>query len=77
LLVVRPEQVAVAVSDAVARAVVTATEFHGQTRMYDLRLASGAIIRAAVAPSTRVAVGDDVGIRLHPGEHAVVPDDLG
>jgi iron(III) transport system ATP-binding protein len=75
LLVVRPEQVVVAADDATARAVVTATEFRGGTRTYDLRLASGAEVRAAVAPSTRVAVGDDVGIRLRPGEHAVVAAD--
>jgi iron(III) transport system ATP-binding protein len=75
LLVVRPEQVAVAVAvdDATARAVVTATEFRGGTRTYDLRLASGAELRAAVAPSTRVTVGDVVGIRLRRGAHAVVP----
>jgi len=75
LLVVRPEHVVVAADDATARAVVTATEFRGGTRTYDLRLASGAEVRAAVAPSTRVAVGDDVGIRLRPGEHAVVAAD--
>jgi iron(III) transport system ATP-binding protein len=75
LLVVRPEQVAVAVDGATTTAIVTATEFRGGTRTYDVRLASGAVVRAAVAPAIRVAVGDQVGVRLLPGDHAVVAAD--
>jgi iron(III) transport system ATP-binding protein len=78
LLVVRPRDVQVHCSDAPPYAVqakVVEAEFHGSTRVYELSLPSGALVRSEQPFDVELHLGDSVEVSLTAGQHAVVADD--
>ena len=76
-LVVRPSDVVVHDGHAGSEGVpgeVMACEFRGTTRLYTVRLASGATLAASVAHTVELEIGSTVVVSLSPGDHAVVRD---
>jgi iron(III) transport system ATP-binding protein len=77
LLVVRPRDVQMhregAPSYAVQAKVVEA-EFHGSTRVYELSLPSGTLVRCEQPHEVDVHLGDSVYVSLTAGHHAVVAE---
>ena len=57
------------------QAKVVEAEFHGATRVYELSLPSGALVRSEQPYETELHLGDSVYVSLTPGPHAVVADD--
>jgi len=77
LLVVRPRDVHVHCKDAPSYAVqakVVEAEFHGSTRVYELSLPSGALVRAEQPYEVELHLGDSVYVSLTAGQHAVVAE---
>jgi iron(III) transport system ATP-binding protein len=53
---------------------VIACEFRGATRLYTLRLPSGATVAASVPHTVELEIGSTVGMSLSSGHHVVVSD---
>jgi iron(III) transport system ATP-binding protein len=77
LLVVRPSDVQIHCKEAPPYAVqakVIETEFHGATRVYELSLPSGALVRSEQPYDIELHLGDTVYVSLTTGHHASVAD---
>ncbi|HEX6659730.1 MAG TPA: ABC transporter ATP-binding protein [Ilumatobacter sp.] len=77
LLVVRPSDVRIHCKDAPSYAVeakVVAAEFRGASRVYELSLPSGALVRCEQSHEVDLHLGDSVHVSLTPGYHAAVSD---
>ena len=78
VLVVRPRDVHIHCKDAPSHAVhakVVEAEFHGATRVYELSLPSGTLVRSEQPHEIDLHLGDSVFVSLTAGPHAVVADD--
>jgi hypothetical protein len=74
---VRPSDVRIHCKDAPSYAVeakVVAAEFRGASRVYELSLPSGALVRCEQSYEVDLHLGDSVHVSLTPGQHASVPD---
>lgn len=71
--VVRPADVALEADDA-GRGEVVATSYQGPTWTYDVRLPSGAVVRATQPRTLVLAVGQRVALRLRADRPALVVD---
>ena len=77
LLVARPRDVQIhcdATPPYAVQAKVVEAEFHGTTRVYELSLPSGTLVRSEQPYEVELHLGDSVYVSLTAGHHAVVAD---